>query len=118
MTRSTDGNSIRRWFVRLKQADKLVFELDRPAWEQAYARVNSAVVRTMLPSSEEGEDDGSVLPTERWQALHDLLEAKEAAEKTALPPTLEEQKKTAAMLYLAGIPASPSEPRNHTRAPS
>jgi hypothetical protein len=73
-----------QWLNRLDDADETVFRLDREAWAAVYADVPSAVPRAMRDRlellDEQGglDDDGNTIPpSPRWQALADLIEAKQ-----------------------------------------
>lgn len=77
-----------QWLESLYRADDIVFTFDRPAWEAAYANVSSKIVRMMqerLCGEEPGEDDDGnpIAPSQRWQALDDLIKAKEAPQRVA-----------------------------------
>jgi hypothetical protein len=80
-----------KWLEKIDDLDEMVFKDDRPAWDGAYAKVDSKVVLWMQEQCElagEGpqEEDGEFPATPgspRWKALNDLLEAKNAAEEAA-----------------------------------
>ena len=57
-----------------------MFELDRAAWDLAYADVGADVVRLMQDDNNEAgyidDDDENVPPSPRWAAQEKLLQAK------------------------------------------
>jgi hypothetical protein len=73
---STLGRWASEWRQRLKCVDQTVFRFDRPAWDAAYAAVDSNVVLAM--GAWEDDDDEP-----RNEALEALWERKQAAEALA-----------------------------------
>jgi hypothetical protein len=81
-----------QWLNKVDRADGIVFAFDRPAWDAAYARVDSKVPLLMREHAEFGgegpceelDENGNpeYSPSPRWQALDDLVKAKTAIPKS------------------------------------
>jgi hypothetical protein len=79
-----------QWLNKVDRADGIVFAFDRPAWDAAYARIDSKVPLLMREHAEFGgegpcedlDENGNpgYSPSPRWQALDDLVKAKHAIE--------------------------------------
>ena len=84
---SAIGGWVWKWLEKLAELDLALFNCDRAAWDQAYVNVSSKVVLAMREWSEmcgEGpcedkDEDGNpeYAPSPRWQALDDLVKAKQ-----------------------------------------
>lgn len=74
------ANDAERWLNLLRNADRIVFEHDREAWELGYRNVGADVVAAMQDRSESGgyeDDDGEEIPpSPRWSALEAMRLAK------------------------------------------
>jgi hypothetical protein len=74
-----------QWLELLTKADEIIFAFDRPAWDAAYAEVNSKIPLAMQAQlfDEESYEDSEATP--RWQALDDLTkrQTEEATQRIA-----------------------------------
>jgi hypothetical protein len=74
-----------QWLELLTKADEIIFAFDRPAWDAAYAEVNSKIPLVMQAQlfDEESYEDSEATP--RWQALDDLTkrQTEEATQRIA-----------------------------------
>jgi hypothetical protein len=72
------------------RADDMLFEKDRATWDETHVRVDAAIERLMLSELEDLEspyvddDDVSQPGSPRWQALDEMLKAKQQPEPTRL----------------------------------
>ena len=69
------------WLTLLEQADAIVFEYDRAAWDAAYANFDSKVPLALEGRLFETADDEEFPPSPRWRALNELWERKHEAEE-------------------------------------
>jgi hypothetical protein len=79
---------VEQWISLFERADEIVFTFDRPAWDAAYAELDSRAPQAMLAQLKNIDEDGCdeddlpfVPPTPRWQALQKLYQNKRAAEE-------------------------------------
>jgi hypothetical protein len=88
---SVHEHYVDQWLEKADRADQIVFAFDRAAWDAAYARADRETILAMREYAELGgegpsEDldengDPECPPSPRWQALDDLLKAKQPKPK-------------------------------------
>src|SRR5262245_66528638 len=73
----------RDWLTKIADADRMVFESDRAAWDAMYASVNSEVPLAMTFLLRDQQGDESKPPSPRFEAIEDLWARKNATDETA-----------------------------------